>query len=80
MIRRFKRWLVASFLPELASMALVHEVEELQRQLVESEEELQQALQDKARLQSYVYGMERALRSRQVNITIKGGAAIEKTK
>ena len=76
MIRRIRRWLVLHFLPALASRALEQEVTALRNAYDRSLAELERVHQDKARLESYCNGLERALRSRQVHITVRGGADI----
>lgn len=74
MIKKLRKWLITKHLPELASVALVQEIEAQRHQLEACREDLDGLRQEKARLESYIYGMERALRSHRVEITVKGGA------
>lgn len=76
MIKRFKKWLVAKYLPERAAAALYEEVVELQRRLEECHALLEQAAHERDVRESYIAGLERNLRSRQVNISVRGGAEV----
>ncbi|MDL2327485.1 hypothetical protein LJC64_02335 [Ruminococcaceae bacterium OttesenSCG-928-A11] len=76
MIQRFKKWLVGTFLPERAARVVYAEVAELERRLELCQEQLAAAGQKNELQAHYIAGLERSLRSRQVNITVKGGADI----
>jgi hypothetical protein len=74
-VKKVKKWLVTHYLPALACGVFEREVAALRRQLNVCEAELEQARHSNARLESYICGLECALRSRQVIIHVKGGAA-----
>lgn len=73
MIRKFKRWLITSFLPDAATYTLEYEVSRLTEALRETEEKLLAERQEKERLESYINGLLKAMRSKTVNIVVKGG-------
>jgi hypothetical protein len=74
LIRKFKKWLIENFLPEQAAAAVYGEIYSLRSQVDEYKEELREERHKRERLESYCCGLDRALRSRQMNITVKGGA------
>ncbi len=75
MTRKIREWLITRYLPEKACEALAQEAVSLRRQLDACREEADSLRQEKARLESYIHGMQRAMRGHRVDITVNGGAA-----
>ena len=69
-IHRLRKWLIANYLPPMATVALRDEMRALRQRVDKSEAELQAVRQEKEQLKSYIGGMKKAL---HMTNKIKGG-------